>query len=59
MELMAKKSMTYATRRLSPGDRFTAPTSDAKVLIAIKKAEVFVEPVTAYDDGDDSEEGAS
>lgn len=56
MELVAKRSMTYATRRLLPGDRFTAPNSDARVLVAIKKAEVFEVPVASDGNGDDSEE---
>jgi len=38
-DLVAKKSMTYATRRLMPGDPFVArTTADARALIAIGKA---------------------
>lgn len=38
-ELIATRSMTYATRRLQAGDGFTAKSDrDAKLLIAIKKA---------------------
>jgi hypothetical protein len=39
MDLIATRRMTYATRRLLPGDRFTASGANARVLIAIKKAE--------------------
>lgn len=40
-DLIAKKSMTYATRRLMPGDPFVARTrGDARALIAIGKAEL-------------------
>jgi hypothetical protein len=39
MDLIATRSMTYATRRLRPGDDFVAKTPrDARVLIAIGKA---------------------
>lgn len=38
MELIANRRMTYATRRLSPGDRFIADDRVARVLIAAKKA---------------------
>lgn len=44
MNLIAKRNMTYSTRRLLAGEVFTAPTSDARVLIALKKAEVYVVP---------------
>lgn len=36
--LIAAKPMTYATRRLLPGDSFDAKPADARVLIAIGKA---------------------
>ncbi len=49
MELIATRTMTYATRRLSPGDRFFAPTADARVLVAIQKAKAFVEEQLAPD----------
>ncbi len=39
MKLVAIKSMTYATRRLEAGDRFEASLRDARILIAIKKAQ--------------------
>lgn len=40
MRLICKKSMTYNTRRLLPGDPFeAAKPSDARVLVAIGKAE--------------------
>ncbi|CDM56278.1 MULTISPECIES: hypothetical protein [Rhizobium] len=38
MDLIATRRMSYGTRRLLPGDRFTAPSQTARVLIAIKKA---------------------
>jgi hypothetical protein len=51
-DLIAKKSMTYATRRLLPGDPFVARTrADARALIAIGKAES-----PDGDDGDQKEE---
>jgi hypothetical protein len=37
-DLIATKSLRYATRRLMAGDEFTANARDARVLIAIKKA---------------------
>ncbi|MBO9589073.1 hypothetical protein [Devosia sp.] len=37
-ELIAAKSMTYATRRLSAGDLFTASNRDARILTALKRA---------------------
>ncbi|MBO9589541.1 hypothetical protein [Devosia sp.] len=37
-DLIATKSMTYATRRLLPGDEFQANNRDARTLVAIKKA---------------------
>lgn len=42
MELICTKSMSYNTRRLLPGDVFTARPQDAKLLIAIRKAEARV-----------------
>ena len=38
MELIANRRITYAKRRLLPGDRFTADDRVARVLIATKKA---------------------
>lgn len=38
MELIANRRMTYATRRLLPGDRFIADERVARVLIATRKA---------------------
>lgn len=49
MELIATRTMTYATLRLSPGDRFFAPTADARVLVAIQKAKPCVEETSAPD----------
>ena len=38
-DLVATKAMTYATRRLLPGDPFAArTTADARALVAIGKA---------------------
>lgn len=46
--LIATKPLTYATRRLLPGDEFVARNRDARVLVAIRKAKpgegVVVEP---------------
>lgn len=36
--LIASGSMTYATRRLSAGDLFTASPRDARLLLALKRA---------------------
>lgn len=38
MDLICTKSMNYNTRRLLPGDAFTATPRDARLLIAIGKA---------------------
>ncbi len=38
-DLIALKSMSYATRRLQAGDTFPASRRDARVLVAIRKAE--------------------
>lgn len=45
-KLIATKSMTYATRRLMPGDAFEARPADARLLIAIKKAKADRVPGT-------------
>lgn len=37
-KLIATKPLTYATRRLLPGDEFEAQRGHARVLIGIKKA---------------------
>jgi hypothetical protein len=37
-KLIATKALTYATRRLLPGDEFVARNRDARVLVAIRKA---------------------
>lgn len=37
--LRATQPMTYGTRRLQAGDRFAAPERDARILLAIRKAE--------------------
>jgi len=39
MQLCARKSMNYATRALKAGDVFAAPQRDARILIAIGKAD--------------------
>lgn len=42
-DLIATKSLTYATRRLKAGDGFTVRSDrDARVLIALRKAKVGV-----------------
>ncbi len=38
MKLVASRPLTYATRRLLPGDPFVADDRVARVLIAAKKA---------------------
>ncbi|MDQ0558317.1 hypothetical protein QO004_000090 [Rhizobium mesoamericanum] len=38
MDLIATRTMTYGTRRLAPGDRFTASNMNGRLLVAIKKA---------------------
>ena len=42
--LTATKSFSYRTRRLLPGDLFTAPHRDAHILVAIGKAKMEREP---------------
>ncbi len=47
-QMKATKSLTYGTRRLKADDIFTARTrTDARVLIALKKAEYYTEPKAA------------
>lgn len=38
MQLIAAKSMTYATRRLAAGDLFHASPRDARLLVKLKRA---------------------
>ena len=38
MKLIAKRNMRYMTRMLRAGDPFVAPDSDARVLIAVGRA---------------------
>lgn len=38
MKLIASRHLTYGTRRLLPGETFEAPDREARVLIAVKKA---------------------
>lgn len=46
MKLRVMRNLTYATRRLLPGDVFEAKSRrDAKVLIATRKVEAVREPV--------------
>lgn len=45
MKLRARKALTYATRRLQPGDIFDARGRDARLLLAVRKAEAVREPV--------------
>lgn len=53
MDLIATRSMTYATRRLLPGDSFIAPDRVGRVLIASKKAALaasgIIRPVATGD----------
>jgi hypothetical protein len=44
-ELKATKPGVYGGKRLAVGDVFMAKTSDAKVLIALKRADVYVPAV--------------
>lgn len=44
VELVATKDFSYSTRRLKAGDSFSVPQRDARILIAIKKAEAAREP---------------
>lgn len=37
VRLRARRSLTYATRRLMPGDVFEASARDARILLAVKK----------------------
>jgi len=46
VDLIAIKSMTYATRRLLPGDPFQAKPTDARILVGIKKAREDRQPGT-------------
>lgn len=43
MRLIALKSMTYATRRLLPGDGFDVADRDAKLLVGLKRARAATE----------------
>jgi len=45
VKLKAVKGLTYNTRRLLPGDVFDASPRDARLLLAIRKAEAMREPV--------------
>ncbi len=42
--LMANRQMTYATRRLLPGDTFEASARDARILLAMKKVREVRKP---------------
>jgi hypothetical protein len=44
MKLRAVKNLTYATRRLLPGDVFEARPRDVRVLLATRKVESVREP---------------
>lgn len=52
VNLVSLKPHTYAGERLQAGDEFNAPSSHAKVLIAIKRARraVAAPPAVAEDD---------
>lgn len=43
-KLRATKEFRYSTRRLLPGDVFEASSRDARLLLAVRKAEVVREP---------------
>lgn len=45
MKLTAEKSFTYGGKRYAPGDPIEAKPRDARLLLAIGRARVLVEPV--------------
>lgn len=45
--LIANRSMRYNTRRLVAGDVFDARPKDAKLLVLVNRADVYVPPVKA------------
>jgi hypothetical protein len=45
MKLKALKYMRYARKPVQPGDIFEANAADVRVLIALQRAELYVEPV--------------
>lgn len=47
MDMIAKRPMTYATRRLQAGDAFSASNANGRVLAAIGKAEIVSGPAEA------------
>jgi hypothetical protein len=47
MKLIAKAAYSYASRRLRAGDEFEASEKDADILLAIGRAERYVEPKVA------------
>ncbi|WP_313444515.1 hypothetical protein [Brevundimonas sp.] len=49
-DLIATKTMTYATRRLQAEDTFTASRRDARILVAIGKARYVSSDAIADDD---------
>lgn len=50
VDLIATKSMTYATRRLKADDAFGAKPRDARVLVAIGKARYATTGAVAADE---------
>lgn len=50
VDLIATKSMTYATRRLKADDAFGAKPRDARVLVAIGKARYATTAAVAADE---------
>lgn len=44
VKLQVVRAMKYSTRRLVPGDLFEASSSDARLLIATRKAKAVREP---------------
>ena len=47
MKLKALKYMRYARKPVQPGDIFEANAADVRVLLALQRAEVYVEPPKA------------
>lgn len=44
VKLIANRSMRYGTRSLTAGDVFDASLKDARLLIAVRRADAYVEP---------------
>lgn len=49
MKLTAIRPMSYKTRRMQAGDEFDATATDAKILIAMRKARYLTREIGAFD----------